>query len=86
MQLRQIVFIFQQVLNNLCASGYRLAQTMSALEQWGQQQQSDAGMAASVAGSLPGSQAPSAPGAATAAGAHNLMTTHLTGAWDDLAR
>lgn len=24
-----------QILNNLCASGYRLAQTMSALEQWG---------------------------------------------------
>lgn len=77
---------YLQVLNNLCASGYRLAQTMSALEQWGQQQQSEAGMAASVAGSLPGSQAPSAPGATTAAGAHNLMTTHLTGAWDDLAR
>lgn len=28
--------IFLQILNSLCSSGHRLAQTISTLEQWGQ--------------------------------------------------
>lgn len=31
----RIIHIFQ-ILNGLCSAGYRLAQTISALEQWGE--------------------------------------------------
>lgn len=37
-----------QILNNLCASGYRLAQSISSLEQWGDCEQV-AGLAAALA-------------------------------------
>lgn len=77
---------YLQVLNNLCASGYRLAQTLSALEQWGhqsieqtqQQSQQQQQTAAAPAAGQPPPTGSSSTSAST--------STQFTGPWDDLAR
>lgn len=78
---------YLQVLNNLCASGYRLAQTLTALEQWGHQ-----GIEQQSTTTAIGHQPPTQPQPQPQpAGASNTTTTsstssQFTGPWDDLAR
>lgn len=75
---------YLQILNNLCASGYRLTQSISTLEQWGE---SDT--------SLSSSSSSTAAGGGISTGQHHQQQqyqgtppvgTQFSTAWDDLAR
>ncbi|XP_055908530.1 uncharacterized protein LOC129943248 [Eupeodes corollae] len=67
---------YLQVLNNLCASGYRLAQTLTALEQWGHQ---------SIEQQQQQTNVSQQPQTASSSGSTST-STQFTGPWDDLAR
>ncbi|XP_031622247.1 uncharacterized protein LOC116340129 [Contarinia nasturtii] len=67
---------YLQILNNLCTSGYRLAQAIATLEQWGtMQQQQQPSQPAQTAQN----QNPHSTGS-------TLVATQFINAWDDLAR
>lgn len=69
-------FLHLKVLNNLCASGYRLAQTLTALEQWGHQ---------SIEQQQQQTNVSQQPQTASSSGSTST-STQFTGPWDDLAR
>lgn len=73
--------IFAQILNNLCAAGYRLAQTIAALEQWGISESCYTSQSSQT-----GQQASQSQQHVNFAPSPSPVATQFINAWDDLAR
>lgn len=81
--IRILILPYFQILNNLCAAGYRLAQTISTLEQWGLNEA--AFMSASAQAQLH-QQQPTANTSGASFQSGMPLPTQFMNAWDDLAR